>query len=56
MILDLVPAFQGAPHVQIVSAAAGNSVATIFKKFPPPKKRRESRADVNNVMCQNRER
>ena len=56
MILDLVTGFQGAPHVQIVSAAAGNSVATIFKKFPPPKKRRESRADVNKVMCQNRER
>ena len=48
MILDLVTGFQGAPHVQIVSAAAGNSVATIFKKFPPPKKRRESRTDVNN--------
>ena len=52
MILDLVPAFQGAPHVQIVSAAAGNSVATIFKKFPPPKKRRESRTDVNNQVSE----
>jgi hypothetical protein len=33
MILNLVTGFQGAPHVQIVSAAEGNSVANIFKKF-----------------------
>jgi hypothetical protein len=32
MILDLVTGFQGAPHVQTVSAAGDVSVATIFKK------------------------
>jgi len=36
MILDLVTGFQGAPHVQLVSAAEGNSVASIFKKISAP--------------------